>query len=327
LFVVKKLVQLLAVLVVVSFFSFVLLTLLPGDAVTVRCGVGCTEEQAQELRSELGLDQAIPVQYLKWLKLVVVDRDLQASTVDFQPVSEALGQRLPVTLELVLYAQIIALGVGIPTALVSARRPGGAVDRVATLFAAICISVPNYVFAFVFIAVFAVALDLFPTSGYTSLENFLPDIGAQLSNIWENLRSLFLPALCLALAEMAVYSRLLRNDLIATLQEDYVMMARAKGLSGSYILRRHALRPSTFSLITIAGINMGRLIGGTIIIEFIFNINGMGSYVANAIIKRDGPPLQGAVLIIATGYVLINFAVDMLYAGLDPRIRSARANA
>lgn len=326
-FVVKKLVQLVAVLVVVSFFSFVLLTLLPGDAVTVRCGVGCTEEQAAELRSELGLDQAIPVQYLKWLKLVVVDRDLQASTVDFQPVTEALGQRLPVTLELVLYAQIMALGIGIPVALIAARRPNGTFDKVSTLFAALFISVPNYVWAFVFIATLAVGLDLFPTSGYVNIENFLPDVGAQLENLWNNLVSLFLPALCLALAELAVYSRLLRNDLISTLQEDYVMMARAKGLSSSYILRRHALRPSTFSLITIAGINMGRLIGGTIIIEFIFNINGMGQYVAYAIGKRDGPPLQAAVLVIATGYVLINFAVDMLYAGLDPRIRDARSNA
>lgn len=326
-FFVKKLGQLLAVLLVVSFFSFTLLTLLPGDAVTVRCGVGCTEEQAAELRTELGLDQSVPVQYVKWLKNVVIDRDLQASTVDFQPVSEALGQRLPVTLELVIYAQLIALGIGIPTALLSARNPGGVFDRVGTLIAALGISVPNYVFAFIFILLFAVTFDIFPTSGYTSLENLLPDVGAQLSNLWNNLVSLFLPALCLALAEMAIYSRLLRNDLISTLQEDYVMMARAKGLSSGYILRRHALRPSTFSLITVAGINMGRLIGGTIIIESIFNINGIGNYVATAIIKRDGPPLQGAVLVIAAAYVIINFAVDLLYAALDPRIRDARAAA
>ena len=326
-FVVKKLAQLVAVLIVVSFFSFTLLTLLPGDAVTVRCGVGCTQEQADELRTELGLDQPIPVQYAKWLKAVVVDRDLQASTVDQQPVAEALRQRLPVTLELVVYAQLIALLVGIPAALLSARKPGGAFDRIATLFAALFISIPNYVFAFVLILLFAVTWQIFPAANYTNLEWLMPDVGAQLSNLWENLRSLFLPALCLALAEMAVYSRVLRNDLISTLQEDYVMMARAKGLSPSYILRRHALRPSTFSLITLAGINMGRLIGGTIIIEAIFNINGVGSYVAQAIIKRDGPPLQGAVLVIATGYVLINFAVDLLYAVLDPRIRHARATS
>lgn len=326
-FVVKKLMQLLAVLVVVSFFSFVLLTLLPGDAVTVRCGIGCTPKQAVELREELGLDQAIPIQYAKWLKQVVVERDLQASTVEFQPVTEALRQRLPVTLELVVFAQFIALGLGIPAALLAAKKAGGVFDRVTTVMAALFISIPNYVFAFIFIAVFAVGLNWFPTSNYESLMMELPDVGAQLGNLFTNLKSLFLPALCLALAELGVYSRLLRNDLIATLQEDYVMMARAKGLPSSYILRRHALRPSTFSLITIAGINMGRLIGGTIIIEFIFNINGMGLYVANAIMKRDGPPLQGAVLVIATGYVLINFAVDMLYAGLDPRIRDARANA
>ncbi len=124
-----------------------------------------------------------------------------------------------------------------------------------------------------------------------------------------------------------MYARLLRNDLIASLQEDYVTMARAKGLSSKYIMRRHAFRPSTFSLATVAGINMGRLIGGTIIIEAIFAINGMGLYVVQSINQRDSVPLQGAVLVIATSYVLINFAVDILYAFLDPRIRHARATA
>jgi peptide/nickel transport system permease protein len=323
----KKLAQLVAVLLVVSFFSFTLLTLLPGDAVTVRCGLGCDEAQAQELREELGLDQPIPVQYGKWLKTVVVDRDLQESIVNRQPVSEALGQRLPVTLQLVVLAQVFALGIGIPSALLASRHPGGRVDRASSVLAGIAISVPNYVFAFILPLFFAVTWQIFPSSGYTEFEFLLPDVGAQWSNLFENLRSLVLPALCLALAEMAIYSRILRNDLVATLQEDYIMMARAKGLSPGYIMRRHALRPSTFSLLTVAGINMGRLIGGTIIIEAIFTINGIGSYVAEAVIKRDGPPLQGAVLVIATGYVLINFAVDVLYALLDPRIRHARATA
>lgn len=324
---IKKLIQLIAVLLVVSFFSFTLLTLLPGDAVTVRCGLGCTAEQADELRTELGLDQSIPVQYAKWLKTVVVDRDLQASLVNSQSVTEALGQRLPVTLELVVLAQVFALGIGVPAALLAARRPGGFVDRGSSVLAGIAISVPNYVFAFILPLLFAVTWKIFPPSGYEELKLLLPDVGAQWENLYLNLKSLILPALCLAFAEMAIYSRLLRNDLVSTLQEDYIMMARAKGLSSGYILRRHALRPSTFSLLTVAGINMGRLIGGTIIIESIFTVNGLGSYVAEAVIKRDGPPLQGAVLVIATGYVLINFLVDIIYALLDPRIRHARATA
>jgi peptide/nickel transport system permease protein len=136
-----------------------------------------------------------------------------------------------------------------------------------------------------------------------------------------------LPALTLAAAETAVYLRLLRTDMIATLQEDYITMAKAKGMPNRRILVRHAFRPSTFSLVTVAGLNMGRLIGGTLIIEVIFALNGLGKYLVDAIFRRDYIAVQGAVVVIAVGYVLINFAVDMLYAVIDPRVRHARALA
>jgi peptide/nickel transport system permease protein len=325
-FVVKKLLQLVFVLLVVSFLSFLMLDQLEGDIVDVRCGLGCTLEQREELRAEYGLDQPVPVQYGKWLKQVVTERDLGVSGVNGVPVSEALATKLPVTLALVLYSQAIALGAGLFLGMRSARKPGGAVDRFSSIVAGLAISIPNYIFAFVFILLFAVTIPIFRvTAQEVRIENFLPDVGAQASNFFNNLYLLFLPAVCLALAELAIYARLLRNDLIATLQEDYVTMARAKGLPAKAIMRRHAFRPSTFSLATVAGINMGRLIGGTIIIETIFAINGMGLYVVQAINQRDSVPLQGAVLVIASAYVLINFGVDILYAFLDPRIRHARA--
>ena len=327
-FVAKKLLQLIFVLLVVSFVTFLMLDQLEGDVVDVRCGLGCNEEQREQLRSEYGLDQPVPVQVGKWLNQLVLQGDMGVSGVNGVPVSEALATKLPTTLFLVIYSQTIALTLGLTLGMSSARKPGGRVDRASSVLAGLAISIPNYVFAFIVILLFAVTIPIFKvTAQEVEVENLLPDIGAQLSNFGNNLYLLFLPAVCLALAEMAVYARLLRNDLIASLQEDYVTMARAKGLSSKYIMRRHAFRPSTFSLATVAGINMGRLIGGTIIIEAIFAINGMGLYVVQSINQRDSVPLQGAVLVIATSYVLINFAVDILYAFLDPRIRHARATA
>lgn len=327
-FVVKKALQLVFVLLVVSFLTFLMLDQLEGDVVDVRCGFGCTEEQREQLRSDFGLDQPVPVQFAKWLQQLVVEGDLGASALNGVPVSEALGQKLPITLFLVVYSQIMALAVGLTLGMASARKPGGRIDRASSVLAGLAISVPNYVFAFVAILLFAVTFPIFRvTAQDVQITNLLPDIGAQLSNFGNNLYLLFLPAVTLALAELAVYARLLRNDLIATLQEDYVTMAKAKGLSPGYIMRRHAFRPSTFSLATVAGINLGRLIGGTIIIEAIFAINGMGLYVVQSINQRDSVPLQGAVLVIAAAYVLINFAVDLLYAYLDPRIRHARSSA
>lgn len=327
-FVAKKLLQLVFVLLVVSFITFLMLDQLEGDVVDVRCGLGCNEEQREQLRSEYGLDQPVPVQFGKWLNQLVLQGDMGASGVNGVPVSEALATKLPTTLFLVIYSQAIALTLGLTLGMSSARKPGGRVDRMSSVVAGLAISIPNYVFAFIVILLFAVTIPIFKvTAQNVEVENLLPDVGAQLSNFGNNLYLLFLPAVCLALAEMAVYARLLRNDLIASLQEDYVTMARAKGLSAKYIMRRHAFRPSTFSLATVAGINMGRLIGGTIIVEAIFAINGMGLYVVQSINQRDSVPLQGAVLVIASAYVLINFAVDILYAFLDPRIRHARATA
>jgi peptide/nickel transport system permease protein len=177
--------------------------------------------------------------------------------------------------------------------------------------------VPPFVVALVLISVFAVRLRWLPATGYTAIGE----------NLVENVRSLLLPSFALAVGEIAVYSRLLRTDLMATLQEDYIMMAKAKGLTSRRITWRHAFRPSLFSLITVMGLRIGALIGGTLILETLFVINGLGRYAITAISTRDYIPLQGAIVVIASGYVVINFAVDLFYAVLDPRIRHARAIA
>jgi peptide/nickel transport system permease protein len=315
-FVRKKLVQLVLVLLAVTFLSFFMLNLLPGDTAEVLCGLGGGPECVEQKTEELGLDEPLPVRYVKWLGNAATG-DLGSSARNQQPVWEAITQRMPVTIELLIYSQILALVVAIPLAILAAQRAGGIFDRASTSVAFALLSVPNFILAIVLIYVFAVQLKWFPATGY---EDFF-------ENPAQNIQDLFLPALTLAVAEMAVYLRLLRTDLIATLQEDYIMMAKAKGLSPRRIMMRHAFRPSTFSLVTVIGLNMGRLIGGTFIVEYIFALNGLGKYVVDGIIGRDYIPVQGGVVVIAVGYVLINFAVDMFYAVLDPRIRHARALA
>ncbi|MCD9623018.1 ABC transporter permease [Rhabdothermincola salaria] len=315
-FVRKKLIQLVVVLLAVTFLSFLMLNLLPGDTAERLCAGAGGDECVVQKREELGLDKPIPVRYAEWLGNALTG-DLGTSARNQQPVWEAITQRLPVTIELLVYSQFLALVVAVPMGLLAAQRSGGLFDRLSTSALFALLSVPNFMLALVLILVFAVRLQWFPAVGYTPFTE----------NPLENLRSFFLPALTLAVAEMAVYMRLLRTDLIATLQEDYITMAKAKGMPSRRVLLRHAFRPSTFSLVTVIGLNFGRLIGGTLIVEVIFALNGLGKYTVDGILGQDYIPVQGAVVVIATGYVLINFAVDMFYAVLDPRIRHARALA
>jgi peptide/nickel transport system permease protein len=315
-FVRRKLVQLVVVLLCVTFLSFLMINLLPGDTAEKLCAGAGGQECVDQKREELNLDDPIPVRYAAWLGDAVTG-DLGSSARNQQPVWEALTERLPVTIELLLYSQLMALVVAVPLGVLAAQRAGGLLDRISTTVLFGLLSVPNFMLALLLILIFPVTLGWFQATGYTDFTD----------DPLESLGSLFLPALALAVAEMAVYMRLLRTDMIATLQEDYITMAKAKGMPPRRVLLRHAFKPSTFSLITVIGLNFGRLIGGALIIEIIFGINGIGKYTVDAILADDYIPVQGAVLVIAVGYVLVNFAVDMLYAALDPRIRHARALA
>jgi len=341
-FFVRKLAQLVVVLLLVTFFSYLMLELLPGDTAERLCAGGGTEECVAQKRAELNLDDPLPVRYVRWLG-GAISGDLGSSARNAQPVSDALGERMPVTLSLLLYSQFIALIVAVPLAFFAARRAGGFLDRgsSATLF--MLLAVPNFVMAMLLIWIFPVTLNIGNASGYTPVTpldignplsdpiGFIPNLFSSIpqfiGSLPANFFSLLIPAVCLAVAEMAIYMRLLRTDLIATLQEDYIAMARAKGLPPRRVLLGHAFKPSTFSLITVIGLNFGRLIGGTIILEVIFGLNGLGGYTYAAIQGQDYIAVQGAVLLIAIFYVMINFVVDLLYAALDPRIRHARAIA
>jgi peptide/nickel transport system permease protein len=313
-FVARRLLYLIPVLVAVSLLTFLIASLLPGDLAYVILGDQATPEKVAALRHEMGLDHPIWWRYLSWLGHVL-QGDFGRSFRTGQTVLQAVAERLPVSIELMLLAQLGALAIGIPLAIACAVRSGSAFDRFMTGSAFSMLSVPAFLSAILLIYLFAVELRWLPATGYVPFSE--DPVG--------NLRCFLLPALTLALGEWPVLMRVLRSDMIATLQEDYIAMARAKGLKPSRILLVHALKPSSLTLVTVTGINIGRLIGGTVIVESIFALPGIGRLLLGAIFTRDLIILQGVVLFVACGYVLMNFIVDMLYAVLDPRIRHGHA--
>ena len=313
-FVARRLLYLVPVLVAVSLLTFLIASLLPGDLAYVILGDQATPDKVAALRHDMGLDQPIWWRYLSWLGHVL-EGDFGRSFRTGQTVLQVVSERLPVSLELMFLAELGALAIGIPLAIACAVRSGSAFDRFMTGTAFSMLSVPAFLSAILLIYLFAVELRWLPATGYVPFSE--DPLG--------NLRCFVLPALTLALGEWPVLMRVLRSDMIATLQEDYIAMARAKGLKPSRILLVHALKPSSLTLVTVTGINIGRLIGGTVIVESIFALPGIGRLLLGAIYTRDLIILQGVVLFVAFGYVLMNFIVDMLYAVLDPRIRHGHA--
>ena len=313
-FVARRLLYLVPVLVAVSLLTFLIASLLPGDLAYVILGDQATPEKVAALRHDMGLDQPIWWRYVSWLGHVL-EGDFGRSFRTGQTVLQAVAERLPVSIELMLLAEIVGLAVGVPLAIACAVRSGSAFDRFMTGSAFGMLSVPTFLSAILLIYLFAVELRWLPATGYVPFEE--DPVG--------NLRFFVLPALTLALAEWPGIMRVLRSDMIATLQEDYIALAKAKGLKSSRILFVHALKPSSLTLITITGINIGRLIGGALIVETIFALPGIGRLLVGAIYTRDLIILQGVVLFVAGGFVLMNFIVDMLYAVLDPRIRHGHA--
>jgi peptide/nickel transport system permease protein len=313
-FVARRLLYLIPVLIAVSLLTFLIASLLPGDLAYVILGDQATPEKVAALRHDMGLDQPIWWRYLSWLGHVL-QGDFGRSFRTGQTVLQAVMERLPVSLELMVLAELGALLIGVPLAIACAVRSGGAFDRFMTGSAFSMLSVPAFLSGILLIYLFAVELRWLPATGYVPFEE--DPLG--------NLRCFVLPALTLALGEWPVLMRVLRSDMIATLQEDYIAMARAKGLKPSRILLVHALKPSSLTLVTVTGINIGRLIGGTVIVESIFALPGIGRLLLGAIYTRDLIILQGVVLVVACGYVLMNFIVDMLYVVLDPRLRHGHA--
>ncbi len=308
-FILKKLGQLIVTVILVTLFASLLLELLPGDPVEVLVPFG-SEEQREAVREDLGLDRPFIVRYADWLGGFARfwDPDLGSYyTVSSQrPVVDRVQDALPVSLQLMVYAQLIGLLIAIPFGVLTAYRKDTFFDRMSNTTAFAMLAVPNFALGFVLQYYLGVKLGWFPTSGNRAAWWWV------------------MPAITLAVGQIAVYMRLLRSDMIATLQQDFITMAKAKGLRTRRILFRHALRPSSLTLLTVAGLNVGTLIGGTLIVEVVFSIPGMGLLLFEAISSRQIVAFQSMVAIVAILYVLVNFAVDLLYSALDPRIRNAR---
>jgi peptide/nickel transport system permease protein len=311
-FIAVRAVQLVVVLVAATFFVYSLTFLADGDDAVVdsilQIEAGSDTRRA-EVEEGLNIDDPLPVRYVKWAGDALTG-DFGRSYVRGRPVWDLMKEPLVRTLALVIYAQLLALALAVPAGIVAAWRANSWADRAVSTTAIGLLAIPNYVLAIVLVFLFASTFDVFPGI-----------VDSDLSPL--DLNSYVLPALALALPQVAVYMRLLRTDMIATLQEDFIGMAKAKGLTTRSILFRHALRPSSLSLVTSVGLSTGALIGGTVIIEQIFAMPGMGTLVVRAIFQDDIFVIQAVVAVIAFAFVVINFIVDLLYAALDPRIRSA----
>lgn len=306
----SRLAHLLVVLFLVSIATFLLLELTPGDPAIEILGQGATPEAVARIHEQLGLDQPVLSRYVDWIG-GAFRGDLGESLVPpYGDVTDRLMNALPVSVQLAVMALLVA----IPVAVLAAYRQGGAVDRVSSFVSFGLLSLPSFVSGLVLALLFALTWQIFPRSQWVRLTS---DEG-----LWSNLSHAFLPALALALLEIAVYTRVLRADMVQTLQAVHIAAARARGLPTSTILLRYALKPSSISLVTLSAVSLGRLLSGTIVVEVIFGLPGLGRLLVEAVGANDYPLVQGIVLVVAAIYVVLNLLVDLSYSWLDPRTRS-----
>lgn len=312
-YIVRKLLRIFIVVWVVTAITFLMVTILPGDVAYTIAGGNASLEDIERIREDLGLNRNVVKRYFIWASQSARG-DMGVSHVTQEPVLDAILSRLPTTVGLMLLAQILALAMALPCGIYSAYKRNSTVDKALTTTAFATMSMPVFVTAIVLIYLFALKLRWLPATGYIP-----PTQG-----LWASLHSLLLPAFSIAMVEWVVLMRVLRSDMITTLQEDYILTARSKGLPSWHILFRHALRPSSFTMVTILGMQVGHLIGGALVVEVIFALPGIGRLLVSAIYGRDFQMVQGCILFITVAYVIINSLVDLSYYILDPRIRKAQ---
>lgn len=300
----------LLVILLVTFVARVMLSLASGSIAEGLLGSEATPENVAALEARLGLDRPIWEQYLTWL-VGAVQGDLGTSMFTQQPVAESIIARIPVSFQLAAMGILIAVVVATIFAILSASFPDSPLDRALNALSSVLLSAPGFVAGPIFIFVFAIVLGWLPVLGWVPLSE----------NPIENLKFAILPALAIAVQEIAALHRLLRTDLITTLGDDFILAARARGMGRAYVMFRHAFRPSSFSLITVLAINIGNLLGGAVIVEVLFSLPGVGGLLVTSITTRDIPMVLGVVTFIAIIYVIMNLVVDLLYGVLDPRVR------
>ncbi|HEY6532166.1 MAG TPA: ABC transporter permease [Acidimicrobiales bacterium] len=311
----RRLLLLIPTLILVTFGVFMLITLVPGDpATTLAGGENATPEQIEKVRTQLGLDDPLVVQYGRWVS-DAVRLDFGESLTSGQDVTSEIQRRLPVTLSIVVGSIVIGLLIGIPLGLLAGARQGGWIDRFLLALTSIGLAIPNFVLAILFINVFAVNLGWVNPIGF---DNLVGEDGLQ-PGAW--LKSLALPALALGIGVAARLARQVRTGVVDTMNEPYIRTAWAKGCSPRTVVGKHVFKNAAMPTVTVAGLLIGGLIGGTVIIESIFSANGVGQYLVNGINAGDLPVIQGVVVMFVLAFAIINIAVDIMYGWLNPKVQ------
>lgn len=303
-----------AVLLAVSMISFALVAFLPGDLALLMLGDAANPETVAIARHELGLDRPLPARYLLWLGNAL-QGDFGNSLRSGEPVIDAILGRLPVTLELMLLTIVLSLLLSIPLGVWTGYRREGLTDRAVLSLSMVFVSMPSFLLGVLLVYLVALQLQWLPATGFIPLKE----------SVIGNLQSMALPVLALALHDVPVYLRVLRSDIIQTLQQNFILLARAMGLPTAKILVRNALRPASLNLVTTVGLGVGRLLGGALTIEVLFGLPGLGQLLVESIYQKEYLVMQAIVLFVAAGFVLINLLVDVLYVALDPRLREEHA--
>jgi peptide/nickel transport system permease protein len=294
----------------VAITSFVLVYLVPGDPAMVMLGSDATPEQLQSLRAQMGLDRSLPEQFILWSGQALRG-NLGDSFFLGRPVTQALLERLPATMQLALLSLLFSLLIGIPAGIVAAVRQNSWWDQVVMVTAMGGISIPSFWLGLALILLFSVQLGWLPSGGYVPLwEEF-----------WRGLQVLILPSVSLGFMQAALIARMTRSSMLEVLRQDYVRTAKAKGLAGAHVILRHALKNAMIPVITTIGTAFGVLLGGAVIVEIVFTYPGLGRLVVLAVQRRDYPLVQGALLMTSVIYVGVNLLVDLLYSVFDPRIK------
>lgn len=309
-FIVRRLLVTIVVLLLVSLISFSIMQLVPGDPAVVMAGLAATADQIQAIRVQFGLDKPFHVQLVRWYAGIAVGDMGQSMTLG-RAVGQALIERLPATIGLALVAFAMTIVIGLSAGILAAIRQNTWIDQLIMTLAVVGVSVPSFWLGLILIIVFAVTFDLLPAGGYVAF--------AQSPRDW--LVSLLLPAFSLALLQVGLLARITRSAMVETLRQDFIRTAKAKGLPTWMVICKHALMNVMVMVVTIIGIIFSLMLSGSVVIETVFSIPGLGRLMASAILTRDYPLIQGGLLLTAAMFVLINLVVDVLYAYLDPRIR------
>ena len=308
-----RLMQAIPTLFLITGIVFLVVDLIPGSTAAVMLGQGATPENIAAINEKLGLDKPFLARYGIWLG-DVLQGDLGNSTVSRQPVTTLLSRALPVTIYLTMFSLLIAIMIAIPAGTISALKRNSWADLFCTTFALLGLSIPGFWLGIQFIYLFGAKLQWVPLQGYVSLRD----------DPWQSIQTMILPALTLGIFLAGPLTRYLRSSVLQTISQEFVLVARAKGLAERRVLFQHILRTSLIPFVTAVGIQFGYLLGGAAVIETVFTLPGVGYMAVNAINDRDFPVVQGVVLVVAISFVLINILIDAIYSILDPRIRVSR---